>query len=66
MSKKGLICHNLLVAVIWTIWLERDKRAFNNRLSNTLKVWEDICNLTGLWTSKSKLSSRIILHLPFL
>lgn len=61
MSRKGMISFNLLVAFIWSIWLEKNKRLFRNTISNANNLWDDICNLIDLWLSKGKLFLRIIL-----
>lgn len=54
-KKKGLINFNLIVAAIWTIWLERNKRIFNNTCVSIINIWKDICNLTSLLSSKNPL-----------
>lgn len=54
-DQRGVICYYLLVAMIWAIWLERNKRIFNNQSSIVNNTWEDICNLTGSWSSNRNL-----------
>ena len=50
--------HVLFHLILWlrfygVIWLERNKRIFNDCSQTPIKLW-DICNYPCLWTSKSK------------
>ena len=55
-SQTGVIHYNLLVSTIWVTWLKRNtRRLFNNSHLTSISLWENICNLTGLWSSNNKL-----------
>lgn len=40
--KKGII--SIMVALIWTIWLERNRRIFQDKAIKSDSLWEPICN----------------------
>lgn len=45
----------LIVATLWTLWNERNRRIFSNADKSNTGIWENICTLTGLWTHKAQI-----------
>ena len=54
-TQKWVIIFNLRIAIIWSIWLERNDRLFNNLSHSYTYLSENICNLTAQWSTKTKL-----------
>ncbi|KAA0049981.1 LINE-1 retrotransposable element ORF2 protein [Cucumis melo var. makuwa] len=54
-SAKNIISFNAAIATLWTIWIGRNKLIFTEKDSTYQNSWEDICSLTGSWSSKSKI-----------
>lgn len=48
-SRKNVIFFNLGVVILWSLWLERNNRIFNNSNKSMLNLWEDSCYLRGFW-----------------
>ena len=53
-SKKEIIAFNSFTITLWSIWLERNNRTFNDKEKPHYELWDDIKALTGLWTNRSK------------
>ncbi|KAA0056839.1 LINE-1 retrotransposable element ORF2 protein [Cucumis melo var. makuwa] len=53
-NTKNIISFNSAIATLWTIWIRRNNLIFADKDSSYLNAWEDICTLTGSWSSKSK------------
>ncbi|KGN48515.1 hypothetical protein Csa_002823 [Cucumis sativus] len=41
-NRQGIIRFNVVVAALWTIWLEQNNRVFNNKFASNVNIWEDI------------------------
>lgn len=55
-TRENVITFNVVVALLWVIWLQTNNCIFRRKQRNTVNAWEDICNLIGLWnTSRHKL-----------
>ena len=54
-SAKNIISFNAAIATLWTIWIRRNNLIFLEKVSTYQNAWEDICTLTGSWSSKSKI-----------
>ncbi|KAM7496664.1 hypothetical protein LguiA_021078 [Lonicera macranthoides] len=39
----------MVLAIAWTIWLERNIRFFDDRCSSVVEVWNHSIFLVGLW-----------------
>ena len=47
-TQKGMISFNNLVAFIWSICLERNRRLFQDTYTNGNNIWDAISNLIAL------------------
>ena len=55
-NAKNIIKFNTTMATMWTIWTNRNNQIFKGQKSLSLEnTWENICNLIGIWSSRSKL-----------
>ena len=54
-NKKNVICLNAGVALLWTIWLERNSRLFRYVEKSLVNMWEDIGTLVGMWSSRNSM-----------
>ena len=68
-TRKNIINTIASVAILWTIWTERNGRIFTNKQSSLVYLWEDSCNFIGQWCSclhlfKDYSSSALALNFP--
>lgn len=51
-SQREIIKFNVTAASLWSIWLERNNHTFKDKNSSIINLWENICALTGFWSTK--------------
>lgn len=51
-SKAHIIRSNIMAVVLWSIWLERNRRIFQEVDRNQNYLWNEILSLAALWSSK--------------
>lgn len=50
---KNIISFNATVATLWTIWTDRNNQIFMKKSLSFENLWENIDNLTSIWSSKN-------------
>ena len=54
-KKIRVIWRYTVMAVAWLIWLERNKRVFEDKNSNAKELWSHAKFLVGMWAKASKI-----------
>ena len=54
-TRRNIIITKATVAVLWSIWTERNRRIFVIKQNSLLNLWEDCCNYIDLWGSRHHL-----------
>lgn len=44
-----------MAAILWCLWLKRNRRIFQGVDCNQSHLWDDIISLVAFWSSKSPL-----------
>lgn len=54
-KKKKVVIFNMVAAVLWTLWKERNNRTFEDVNIHSTNIWKDVCPHTGCWAHKNGL-----------
>ena len=41
-----------ITGLLWIVWIERNNRIFKDKSRFIVNLWEDICNLIGVWSRR--------------